>query len=150
MMAGKSRPPLIRPEISMTEPKTPSPRERPTSPHLQIYSWQITNTLSILHRMTGVALSGFLPFLVCWLMIIGAGETEYAKWEECLKSPIVQIMLVGWLWAFCYHLCTGVRHLFWDMGYGFDKATYQSSGRIAVGVSTLLTIGLALKAYGLI
>jgi succinate dehydrogenase / fumarate reductase cytochrome b subunit len=117
-----------------------SQRERPLSPFLQ-YRWQYTNTLSILHRITGVLLSlGFL-LLVYWLAAIAAGPDSYRLAAERLGSPLGMLVLVGVLLAFCYHLLNGVRHLFFDLGHGFDKARARASARAVVIGTVLLGIG---------
>ncbi len=98
-------------------------RARPTSPHLQIYRWQIGNTLSILHRLTGIALAFGLLALCYWLMSLAGGVVAYAWPCGLFASPPGVTVLVGWTFAFLYHLLNGVRHLFWDAGMGFERAT---------------------------
>jgi succinate dehydrogenase / fumarate reductase cytochrome b subunit len=117
-----------------------SPVSRPLSPHLQVYRWQISNTLSILHRLTGVvlALGGFA--LVAWLLALASGQAAYTGANALLGSLVGQLALLGWTFCFFYHLCNGVRHLAWDAGYGLDKAAARKSGLAVVGVSVLLTV----------
>lgn len=99
--------------------------ERPLSPHLSIYRWPITMTLSILHRVTGVAMSVGLVVLCAWLMSAAAGAADYERVASLLSTVIGRLMLVGFSFAFFFHLANGVRHLFWDVGYGFEK--YQAN-----------------------
>lgn len=132
----------------MTTPSTSKPA-RPLSPHLQIYRPQITSALSIFHRMTGVGLAIGLPVFVIWLLILAFRPALYPQIECCIHSPIGQVVLFGWTWAFLYHFCTGLRHLIWDAGLMLDIKGVYRSGRIALGVSTLLTICLWLKIYGI-
>jgi len=102
-------------------------RARPLSPFMH-YRWQYTNTLSILHRITGVLLScGFL-LLVYWLAAAAAGPERYAAAAGILASPLAQLVLFGTVFSFCYHLLNGVRHLFFDMGHGFELQTARRSG----------------------
>ena len=115
-------------------------RDRPTSPHLGIYRWQIGNTLSILHRLTGVALAFGLVALCYWLVSLGGGEQSYAEAANLFASPVGLIGLVGWTFAFLYHLLNGVRHLFWDAGYGFERTPRHASGWFAVLGSIALTL----------
>ena len=89
--------------------------ERPLSPFMH-YRWQYTNTLSILHRITGVLLSACFFLLVYWLAAAAAGPASYEGALRCLRSPSTQFVLFGGLSAFCYHLLNGVRHLFFDAG----------------------------------
>lgn len=101
--------------------------ERPLSPFLH-YRWQYTNTLSILHRITGVFLSVAFLVLVYWLGSIAAGPVPYARASATLGTAPVQFVLLGASIAFCYHLLNGIRHLFWDAGAGFEKSTARASG----------------------
>lgn len=111
-------------------------RARPLSPFMH-YRWQYTNTLSILHRLTGVLLSfGFL-LLVYWLAAAAAGPGRYAAALDTLASPLAQLVLFGVTFSFCYHLLNGVRHLFFDMGHGFELKTARASGW-AVAIAALL------------
>ena len=112
---------------------------RPLSPHLQIYQWQLTAVMSILHRGTGVVLAiGILPF-VYWLMAIAGGEASYNQAHHLLASPLGLLMLFGWTFALFYHLCNGVRHLMWDAGWGFEIRTVYQTGYAVWIVSLLLT-----------
>jgi succinate dehydrogenase / fumarate reductase cytochrome b subunit len=101
--------------------------------------------MSILHRATGVGLALGLPVMVAWVLSIANGPEAYATMNGYLSSTIGKIFLFGWLWAFCFHLCTGIRHLLWDAGLFLELKGVYSTGRIAIAVSTLLTIGLWLK-----
>lgn len=114
-------------------------RERPLSPFMQ-YRWQYTNTLSILHRATGVFLSAGIVMLVYWLVALASGESAYATALACLSSPLSQLMLFGWLAAFYYHLCNGIRHLFWDAGRGFEKAVARKTGTLMYVSAIVLTL----------
>jgi succinate dehydrogenase / fumarate reductase cytochrome b subunit len=92
----------------------------PLSPHLSIYRWPITMTLSILHRVTGVALSVGLIVLCAWLMSAAAGAADYERVVSLLSTMIGKLMLIGFSFAFFFHLANGVRHFVWDVGYGFE------------------------------
>ena len=118
--------------------------DRPLSPHLQIYRWQITMVLSILHRATGVAMSLGLMLLVLCLITASTGPEAYTSLRELLSSPVGVLVLVGLTYALCFHLCNGVRHLFWDAGMGFEKAQFHASGWIVVIVSLVLTLAVIL------
>lgn len=107
-----------------------TPYVRPLSPFMS-YRWQYTNTLSILNRLTGIALSvGFLLF-VYWLAAAATGADAYAKAQVVFASLFVKVLLVAFSFSFFYHLLNGVRHLVWDAGYGFEKSTARMSGWIA-------------------
>lgn len=113
---------------------------RPLSPHLQVYSPQITSVLSILHRITGALLAiGTLP-LVYWLWALAAGPAVYESATAFLSSWFVQVLLFAWTFALFYHLCNGIRHLAWDAGYGLELTSVHRSGKAVVIVAVVLTI----------
>jgi succinate dehydrogenase / fumarate reductase cytochrome b subunit len=115
-------------------------RERPLSPFMH-YRWQYTNTLSILHRITGVLLSLGFFVLVYWLAAAAGGPERYATALGVLGSFPLQLVLFGAAFAFCYHLLNGVRHLFFDMGRGFELATARKSARlVAIGAVVLALV----------
>ena len=117
-------------------------RPRPLSPHLSIYSWQIGNSLSILHRLTGIALAWGLIALCYWLASLAGGERSYAAAAKLFHSPVGVLFLIGWTFAFWYHFLNGVRHLFWDLGYGFERTQRHASGWFAVVGSIAVTFGV--------
>ena len=120
--------------------------QRPLSPHLSVYRWQISNTLSIIHRMTGFALSLGALVLVAWLVSVASGGNTYEAFNALMGSPVGLIALFGWSFCFFYHCCNGIRHLFWDIGKGFDKTRAQQSGILVIVAALLLTAGLWLAA----
>ncbi len=113
---------------------------RPLSPHLQVYRPQLTSMLSILHRMTGVALSVGTLLLVYWLAAAASGPEAFETAQSVVGSFFGIILLFGWSWALFYHLCNGIRHLVWDAGYGFELPELYRSGWIVVGASGALTV----------
>jgi succinate dehydrogenase / fumarate reductase, cytochrome b subunit len=124
-------------------------RARPISPHLGIYRWQISMSLSILHRATGIALAFGLLALCYWLVSLAGGERSYAAAAKLFASPPGLAILIGWTFAFLYHLLNGVRHLFWDVGYGFERTQRHASGWFVVLGAVGLTIGVwALILHG--
>ena len=113
---------------------------RPLSPHVGIYKWQVSNTLSILHRATGIFLSLGSLALVAWIVATALGQSSYDTVLSILSSPLGLLVLFGQSFAFFYHLANGIRHLVWDAGYGFDKQGSQKSGWVAFIASLLVTI----------
>lgn len=115
-------------------------RQRPLSPHLQIFKPMLTMVLSITHRITGVFLViGLLP-LVYWLVAAATGPEAYAHAQGVLGSMLGMLLLFLWTLAFYYHLGNGIRHLFWDAGYGFEIPTAYKSGKAVVIASIVLTL----------
>ena len=114
--------------------------ERPLSPHLSVYKPQITSVLSILHRITGVALSVGLLVLTYWLVSIAGGSETYASMADCLGSWFGKLLIFGWSFAFFYHLCNGIRHLYWDAGHGFEPEQVVRSGWIMLISAIVLTV----------
>lgn len=113
---------------------------RPLSPHLQIYRPQLTSGLSILHRITGVGLA-LGAFLLVWWFLAAATAPDYFDFVDgILTSWIGHLILIGSAWALSYHFANGIRHLVWDMGYGFELDDVRKSGIAAVGASVLLTL----------
>jgi succinate dehydrogenase / fumarate reductase cytochrome b subunit len=122
-------------------------RPRPLSPHLQIYKFQLTAVLSITHRFTGLGLVAGLFVLAWWLIAAASGPSSFATINAILGSWFGRLCLLGWTVALFYHLANGIRHLFWDMGYGFDLPSAYASGYAVLGATAVLT--LAAWAWGL-
>jgi succinate dehydrogenase / fumarate reductase cytochrome b subunit len=123
--------------------------DRPLSPDLQIYRPQLTSVLSITHRLTGVALSIGSPLLVYWLIAAAAGPSGYAALHGVLASWLGLFLLLGWTFSLFFHLCNGIRHLFWDAGYGFDLKTIYASGWAVVAISIGLTLTAWIISFGM-
>ena len=113
---------------------------RPLSPHLQIYRLPMTAKLSILHRITGAGLT-LGALLVVWQFIGAAISPSYAATVDGLLSSILgQLILIGSLWALSYHTVNGIRHLWWDMGKGFDLEFSEKANYVVLGGSVVLTL----------
>ena len=123
-------------------------RERPLSPHLQVYRWQITMTMSILHRVTGVGLVAGAFGLAWWLLAVAAGGEQYARAAACLASPLGKFLLFGFSLALVYHLLNGLRHLLWDIGWGFEIPEVYKSGYIVAVLTVVLTAVIWFVALG--
>ncbi len=124
---------------------------RPLSPHLQIYKPQLTAVLSIAHRASGIFLVIGTLLLVFWLIALAQGPESYAQAQSFFGSKLGRLVLLPWVFALFYHLCNGIRHLFWDMGAGFEITTVYASGKIVVVAATLLTLlafGMGYAASG--
>ena len=124
-----------------------STNERPLSPHLQIYRWQWTMALSILHRATGAGLAVGTLLLVGWLIAMAEGPDRYADYQSFMEHWFGRLLLFGWTWALFYHLCNGIRHLIWDTGRGFELNTAAASGYVVGGASVVFTVIAWIAAY---
>lgn len=122
-------------------------QNRPLSPHLQVYRFMWTMALSISHRLSGVFLTLGSLFLVYWLVSVAAGPEAYATARELGSHWLGRLLLLGWTFALFYHLCNGIRHLFWDVGRGLELDAARLSGYVVVFVSVLLTLASWLAAY---
>ena len=124
--------------------------KNPLSPHLQIYRWQISSLLSITHRITGILNLLGLIFISVWISSAGIGESVFEYFSVFLKSFIGKFILIGFTWSMSHHLLSGIRHLFWDLGYGYEIKTANISGVVVIVSSLLLTILLWFIGRGLI
>jgi succinate dehydrogenase / fumarate reductase, cytochrome b subunit len=118
--------------------------ERPLSPHITVYRWAYTMTLSILHRITGVALALALLGLVLWLVSVSLGAAAYAAMVPLLISLPGKLLAALAVTALIYHFSNGLRHLAWDMGWGFERADARRSAALVVAVTL---IGAAICIY---
>ncbi|MEO1020810.1 MAG: succinate dehydrogenase, cytochrome b556 subunit, partial [Pseudomonadota bacterium] len=113
---------------------------RPLSPHLQIYRWYLAMALSIAHRASGIILTLGLFFLTWWLVALASGEQAFSSVDSLTDSWIGGLALFGWTFAIFYHLCNGIRHLVWDVGFGFEKRQAFESGLAVLAISCALTL----------
>jgi len=113
--------------------------ERPLSPHLSIYRWPVTMTLSILHRATGVALAVGLVVLAAWLVSAASGADDYDQFVTLMSTLVGRLLLIGWSFAFFFHLANGIRHLVWDTGRGFEKHQANASAWFVLVAAVVAT-----------
>ncbi len=121
--------------------------DRPLSPHLQIYKPQLTSTLSILHRVTGLALALGSIALIYWLSAAAAGPDAFAVAQAIAGSWLGQLLILGWTFALFYHLANGIRHLAWDTGRGFELKAVYASGWTVVIAAAVLTIAAFIAGH---
>lgn len=124
--------------------------KRPLSPHLQVYRPQLTSMLSILHRITGVALMVGTLLLVYWLVAAATGAEAYETARGVIGSPLGRLLLFGWTLALFYHLCNGIRHLWWDTGQGLDLPAVYRSGWAVLVAAVVLTALSWVAGYGVL
>ena len=118
-----------------------SNNDRPLSPHISIYRWPVTMVSSILHRATGIAMAAGFVLFVVWLADMAVGADAYGALMGVLDSTVGRLLLIGWTWAFFYHLSNGIRHLVWDAGYGFEKSQADASAWLVIVLSVAATAG---------
>jgi succinate dehydrogenase / fumarate reductase, cytochrome b subunit len=122
-------------------------QNRPLSPHLQVYKPQLTSMLSILHRATGIALAVGTLLLVWWLVAAATGESAFADVQAFIGSWVGRLLLLGWSFALFYHMCNGLRHLFWDAGKGLEIETAYTTGKLVIAASIVLTAAAWVWGY---
>jgi succinate dehydrogenase / fumarate reductase cytochrome b subunit len=113
---------------------------RPLSPHLQIYKPQISSVLSILHRITGIVLSVGTLLFAWWVIAAAIGPDAFGTVQSVIGAWYGRLLLFGWTLALFYHLCNGIRHLGWDVGFGFDLPTMAATGWTVVVASVVLSL----------
>ena len=122
---------------------------RPLSPHIQIYKPQLTSVLSITHRATGIFLCLGAVVFAWWVAALSIGPEAFATVRGTLGSWLGRLFLFAWTFSFFFHLCNGIRHLFWDAGIGFEIRTAYASGKAVVGASVAMTIIAFSIAYAM-
>ena len=123
--------------------------KNPLSPHLQIYRWHVSSLLSITHRISGVINLLALMLIFFWLLILSFGENNYEIFLLVINSFFGKFILIGFTWSMSFHLLSGIRHLIWDLGYGFEIKTANISGIIVIIFSLVLTVIFWLFGRGL-
>lgn len=122
-------------------------RARPISPHLGIYRLTLTLVMSGLHRITGFALYFGMALIAWWLLATASGPNGYATFEWFISTIIGQIVLLGFTWAIIHHMLGGIRHLIWDLLYGFEPAEREMLARATIIGSVVITIVLWVVGY---
>ena len=122
----------------------------PLSPHLQIYRWHISSLLSITHRISGIINLLGLILIFFWLLVLSLGESNYELFLLLINSFFGKFFLIGLTWSMSFHILSGIRHLAWDLGYGFEIKTANISGLIVIISSLVLTVIIWLFARGFI
>jgi len=112
----------------------------PLSPHIEIYSWNISSLISISHRIIGVINILVLIFVCLWISLLLLGETNYDYIKFFLQSIFGKFTILGIIWSFSFQILSEVRHLFWDLGYGFELKTSKITGLIVIFGSIIFTI----------
>ena len=123
---------------------------KPISPHIQIYKWHISSLVSISHRITGIINILAITLMCIWFALILLGESNYEIIKIFLQTIVGKFILIGLTWSMSFHILSGIRHLAWDLGYGFEIKTANISGLIVIVSSLILTVIIWLFARGFI
>ena len=122
-------------------------KQRPVSPHIQIYRPQLTSLLSILHRATGLFLVLGLIVICSWLVCVALGEESFQLFNSIGSTLVGKILSLGLVFSLVYHSFNGIRHLAWDFGYGFELKSVYLSGGIVFLLSIVVTLLIAVRAW---
>ena len=128
-------------------PQKPAATTRPLSPHLTIYRWPVTMATSITHRITGVGLSVGAVILAWWLVSISNGPEGWQRFHALSETPIGLLVVFGLTWSLTYHFLNGVRHLAWDLGYGFEKHLAERNSMMILVASVVIAVALFALAW---
>ena len=118
----------------------------PLSPHIQIYSWNISSLISISHRIVGIINILLLIGVCFWIAFLLLGESNYEYIKYFLQSFLGKFLILGLTWSFSFQILSEIRHLFWDFGYGFELITSKITGLIVIFGSIVLTILIYLSS----
>ena len=114
--------------------------KNPISPHIQIYNWHISSLISISHRITGI-INIIIVTLICfWVSLLLLGSSNYELVQNFFETYIGKFFIVGTVWSFSFQALCEIRHLFWDLGYGFELKTSNITGLVVIFGSFILTI----------
>ena len=114
--------------------------DNPLSPHIQIYNWHISSLVSISHRITGIINIIIITLICFWVALLLLGNTNYDLIEKFFETYLGKFFIVGTIWSFSFQALCEIRHLFWDLGYGFEIKTSNITGLLAIFGSVVLTI----------
>ena len=124
--------------------------ENPLSPHIQIYSWHISSIVSITHRITGIINMIAMTLICFWLSFLLLGEVSYNFLQNILNTFFGKFMIISIVWSFSFQILSEIRHLFWDIGIGFELKTSNITGLIVIFGSFALTVMIFILGRGYI
>ena len=124
--------------------------KNPLSPHIQIYNWHISSLISISHRITGIINIILITLICLWTALLLLGDINYELIQKFFETFFGKFLIMGTVWSFSFQILSEIRHLFWDMGYGFDLKVSQITGIIVIVGSFILTILIYLFSRSII
>ena len=114
--------------------------KNPLSPHIQIYNWHISSLISISHRITGI-INIIIVTLICfWVALLLLGNANYELIQKFFETYFGKFLIVGTVWSFSFQILSEIRHIFWDLGYGFELKTSNITGLLVIFGSLISTI----------
>ena len=122
----------------------------PLSPHIQIYNWHISSLVSICHRITGIINITIITFICLWVTFLLLGNSNYELVQKFLLTYFGKFIIIGTIWSFSFQILSEIRHLFWDMGLGFELKTANITGLLVIFGSFIATIAIFILGRGLI
>lgn len=128
-------------------PQKPAQATRPLSPHLTIYRWPVTMATSITHRATGIGLSVGAVILAWWLVSISNGPEGWHSFHDVSDTPVGLLVVFGLTWSLVYHFLNGIRHLAWDLGYGFEKGLAERNSMMILVGSIVIAVAIFALAW---
>ena len=114
--------------------------KNPLSPHIQIYNWHISSLISISHRITGIINISIVTLICFWVSLLLLGSSNYELVQNFFETYIGKFFIVSTVWSFSFQALCEIRHLFWDLGYGFELKTSNITGLAVIFGSFILTI----------
>ena len=124
--------------------------KNPLSPHIQIYSWHISSIISISHRITGIINIILITFICFWVALLLLGDTNYELIQKFFQTFFGKFLIMGTVWSFSFQILSEIRHLFWDLGLGFELKTSKITGLLVIFGSFILTIFIFILGRNLI
>ena len=114
--------------------------KNPLSPHIQIYNWHISSLISISHRITGIVNIIIVTLICFWVALLLLGNTNYELIQKFFETFIGKFVIVGTVWSFSFQILSEIRHIFWDLGFGFELKTSNITGLLVIFGSLVLTV----------
>ena len=124
--------------------------KNPLSPHIQIYNWHISSLISISHRITGIINIIIITLICFWVVLLLLGNTNYELIQKFFETYFGKFVVVGTVWSFSFQILSEIRHLFWDLGLGFELKTSNITGLIVIFGSFILTIFIFILGRNLV
>ena len=114
--------------------------KNPLSPHIQIYNWHISSLISISHRITGIINIIIITFICFWVALLLLGNSNYELVQNFFESYFGKFLILSTIWSFSFQILSEIRHMFWDLGFGFELKTSNLTGLLVIFGSLFLTI----------